>query len=41
MVAITMLIVIWIYYMGIKYRKDLFSRVFTFAIFLTSRKTRN
>ena len=28
-----MLIVIWTFYMGIKFREDLFSRVFNFAIF--------
>ena len=29
------LIVIWISYVGIKFREDLFSRVFDFAIFFT------
>ena len=37
-VAITMLIVIWTFYMGFKFREDLFSRVFNFAIFYNREK---
>ena len=37
-VAITTLIVIWIFYMGFKFREDLFSRVFNFAIFYNREK---
>ena len=36
-----MLIVIWIFHMGIKFREDLFSKVFNFAIFYDRKKTRN
>ena len=33
-----MLIVIWTFYMGFKFREDLFSRVFSFAIFYNREK---
>ena len=33
-----MLIVIWTFYMGFKFREDLFSRVFNFAIFYNREK---
>ena len=33
-----MLIVIWTFYMGTKFREDLFSRVFNFAIFYNPEK---
>ena len=37
-VLLPLLIVIWIFYMGIKFREDLFSRVFNFAIFYNREK---
>ena len=40
-VAITMLIVIWTFYMGFKFREDLFSRVFNFAFFTIAENAKS